>query len=97
MPVSIEQVRKIAQLAKLRYAPEELELFVQHFQQILDHFATLEKVDTSGVAPTYHALESQGSTPMRDDEVKPSLPADAAVSNAPKVSDQQFKVPRVIE
>ncbi len=95
--VTVEQVRRIAQLAKLTYTAEELELFVQHFQQILDHFETLGKVDTSTVVPTYHALAGPTSTPMRDDQVRPSLPADAAASNAPQASDHQFRVPRVIE
>jgi len=97
VPVSVEEVRRIAQLSKLTYTPEELELFVHHFQQILDHFATLEQVQTSGVAPAYHALAGPLATPLREDQVRPSLPPDAAVSNAPQASDHQFRVPRVIE
>ncbi len=97
MAVTVEQVRRIAQLSKLTYTPEELEVFVQHFQQILDHFANLEKADTSGVAPTYHALAGPTRTPMRDDQVRASLPADDVASNAPQASDHQFRVPRVIE
>ncbi len=97
VPVSVEQVHRIAQLSKLSYTPEELELFVHHFQQILDHFEALGQVETSGVAPTYHALAGPEKTPVREDQLRPSLPADAAVSNAPQASDHQFQVPKVIE
>ena len=96
MAVSIDEVKKIAALSKLRYEAAELDTFVAHFQEILDYFAQLNSVSTDAVAPTYHALEVSG-TPYRADETHESLPRAAAVANAPEESDCQFRVPKVIE
>jgi len=96
MAVSIDEVKKIAALAKLQYDAAELDSFVAHFQEILDYFAQLSSVPTDEVPPTYHALEVLG-TPYRQDETRQSLPREAAVANAPEQSDYQFRVPKVIE
>jgi len=96
MAVSIDEVKKIAALAKLQYDESELDRFVTHFQEILDYFAQLSSVRTDDVPPTYHALEVSG-TPYREDETRDSLPREAAVANAPEPSDYQFRVPKVIE
>ena len=98
MSVSRDEVERIAALAKLRYSPNEMERFVQQFQQILDYFGQLERAPIAGVAPTYQAVsEACPATPTRMDEVKPSLGPSAAVANAPQAGGNQFRVPRVIE
>ena len=96
MAVTIDEVRKIAALSKLRYEAAELDTFVAHFEEILEYFAQLNSVPTDAVAPTYHALEVPG-TPYRADETHQSLPCQTAVANAPEESDCQFRVPKVIE
>jgi len=95
--VPIDDVKKIADLAKLTYAPEELERFVHHFQEILDYFDHLNTAPTEGVEPTYHALGAFSGTPFRPDQTRPSLGCTEAVSNAPQEVDCQFRVPKVIE
>lgn len=95
--VSIDEVKKIADLSKLSYSPEELERFVQHFQEILDYFEHLNSAPTEGIDPTYHALEDISGTPFRADRTRPSLPCTDAVSNAPQEVECQFRVPKVIE
>jgi aspartyl-tRNA(Asn)/glutamyl-tRNA(Gln) amidotransferase subunit C len=94
---SIDEVRKIADLSKLTYSPDELERFVPHFREILDYFAHLNSAPTDAIQPTYHALEAFSGTPFRTDETRPSLARSDAVSNAPQEVDCQFRVPKVIE
>ncbi len=98
MAVDIREVEKIADLARLKFKPEELERFVPQFQEILDYFVQLEAVPTESVRPMYHALlQDHPETPMREDEVQKSLRAEVAVANAPDSADEQFRVPRVID
>ena len=65
----------------------------------LDKFLTyvdnLKAIDTTDIEPTTYALKMQNV--FRSDEVKASLPREAALSNAPLQEDGYFKVPRVLE
>ena len=98
MPIGTKEVEKIAELANLKFEAEELEPFVERFQEILDYFAKLQEVSTEGVEPTCHALETETlATPVRGDEVRTSLPVDSALANAPDRADNYFRVPAVIE
>ncbi len=98
MPIGPREVEKIADLAHLKFDPQELERFVGHFQQILEYFAQLEAVSTENVESAHQAVEEKKlATPTRDDEVKPSLPVATALDNAPESSQDHFKVPPVIE
>jgi len=62
---------------------------------VLDLFAKLNELDTTGVEPLSHpgALASV----LRDDVPTGSLPREAALRNAPDAADGFFRVPRVIE
>ncbi len=98
MPISTEEVEMIADLAKLQFDPQELERFVDQFQEILEYIAKLEAVPTEEVEPTYQALEQEDlATPTREDEVKPCFPVGTALANAPDSSEDHFRVPPVIE
>lgn len=98
MAVSREEVRKIADLANLRFETGELERFQEQFQSILDYVTQLESVATEGVDPTYHALaEEKAVTPMRADAPEPSLCREEVLENAPRQVDGQFQVPGVLE
>lgn len=98
MPISKDEVRRIADLAKLSIEEEELERFAEQFQEILDYFTQLEGVPTEQDEATYHVLESEKlQTPLREDQVRPSLKTDEALKNAPEESEDHFRVPGVIE
>ena len=94
MSVSVDDVEKIADLARLSLKEEEKEKFTQQFNLILDYFEQLNKVDTSNIEPLSHALEL--CNVFRDDIVEKSLPVDKALQNAPERMDYYFKVPKVI-
>ena len=95
MRVSLEDVRKVAQLARLALSPEEEVQLIGELNQILDYVAALDELDTAGVAPTSHVLPL--SNVFREDEVTPSLPQAEALANAPSSGHGHFRVPKVIE
>jgi aspartyl-tRNA(Asn)/glutamyl-tRNA(Gln) amidotransferase subunit C len=99
MALSLEEVRRIAALARLRLSPEEEETFRVQLSAILDHVAVLADLDVSGVEPMTHALAAEGGVapPLRPDEVRPGLSHDEALSNAPARDGTAFQVPRIIE
>ena len=97
MAISTEEVEKIADLSHLRFTPQELQLFVDQFQKILDYCAQLEALPTDDVEPSYHALDQERATPLREDQVKTSFSSKQALANAPDSRDEYFRVPAVIE
>ncbi|MGB9691622.1 MAG: Asp-tRNA(Asn)/Glu-tRNA(Gln) amidotransferase subunit GatC [Candidatus Sumerlaeaceae bacterium] len=90
-----ETVRHVALLARLEFSDEELDRFAHELGDILEYVAKLEGLDTTDVAPTSHSLPL--ANVMRDDVVKPSLPKEQALANAPDAEDGCFKVPQVIQ
>ena len=72
----------------------ELERMAGQLAAILRYAAKLDEVDITGVAPTTHTLDAVNA--LRDDEVLPSLPREAALQNAPQRNDEAFVVPKII-
>ena len=97
MALSLGEVRRIAALARLELSEEEERTFAVQLSRILDHVAQLEELDVSEVEPMTHALAQGEAAPLRGDEVRPSLPPDEALANAPAREGTCFKVPRIIE
>ncbi len=89
-----DDIETVARLAHLELAPDEQDLFARQLDDILEYARHVQDVDTSGVPPTSHALVA--GIPLRDDEVRPSLPRDEAQAAAPATSHGLFKVPRVL-
>jgi aspartyl-tRNA(Asn)/glutamyl-tRNA(Gln) amidotransferase subunit C len=94
MSVTIEEVEKIANLARLAFSEEEKEKFVQQFNQILLYMQKLNELDTEKVSPTTHVLDMNNV--MREDKVSPWLSQEEALANAPKKKNGFFSVPKVI-
>jgi aspartyl-tRNA(Asn)/glutamyl-tRNA(Gln) amidotransferase subunit C len=97
MALSLDEVRRIAVLARLRLSPEEERVFQGQLSAILDYVKQLEELDVSAVEPMTHALAAGDQPPLREDAVRESLPPDEALANAPAREDTCFKVPRIIE
>jgi aspartyl-tRNA(Asn)/glutamyl-tRNA(Gln) amidotransferase subunit C len=95
MAVTLEDVRKVARLARLRFSPEEERRLIDDLNQVLDYVAALDELDTSDVAPTAHVLPM--SNVFRNDEKRPSLSQAEALANAPSSGHGHFRVPRVID
>jgi aspartyl-tRNA(Asn)/glutamyl-tRNA(Gln) amidotransferase subunit C len=97
MSLSLEEVRRIAALARLRLTPDEEERFAGQLSAILDHIEQLKALDVSGVEPMTHALAAGEASPLREDVVQESLPPGEAIAAAPAHEGTSFKVPRIIE
>ena len=93
--LSSDEVRHVAELAKLQLTTAEIELFASQLSAILDYAAALQQVDTSHVPPTATVLPLRSV--MRTDVARPSLTEDEALANAPKRQDGYFKVHAVME
>jgi aspartyl-tRNA(Asn)/glutamyl-tRNA(Gln) amidotransferase subunit C len=94
MKVTITDVEYIAQLARLAYSDEEKQKFTEQFNTILEYIETLNELNTDNVEPLSHVIEL--SNVVREDEVKPSLPVDEVLKNAPAKTEEFFKVPKVL-
>jgi aspartyl-tRNA(Asn)/glutamyl-tRNA(Gln) amidotransferase subunit C len=95
MGLSKKEVDWVAHLARLDLSEEMAEKMAGQLSQILDLYAKLNELDTTGVEPLSHpgALASV----LRDDVPAGSLPREEALRNAPDAADGFFRVPRVIE
>jgi aspartyl-tRNA(Asn)/glutamyl-tRNA(Gln) amidotransferase subunit C len=90
MKLTVEQVRNVAELARLGLSDEEIERLSGELSKILDYIDLLEELDTSAVEPT---AQVGGLTDVfRPDEVRDSLPVEAALANSPAAADGYFTV-----
>ena len=88
-------IRYVAHLARLKLAPEEEQKLGAQLGNILGYIEKLRQVDVSGVEPTAHAFPLVNVT--RPDEVRPGLPHDEAMRNAPARASGLFVVPKIVE
>lgn len=95
MKLTREQVIEIAELAKLDLTEQEIAHYGDQLSAILDYAERLEQLDTDHIPPTATVLPLENV--MRDDVVRPSLPRDQVVANAPAAVDGQFRVDAVLD
>ena len=88
-------VKYVAHLARLALTPDEEVKLGAQLGQILGYVEELKQVDVTGVEPTAHAVPMVNVT--RADEIRPSLPHDEALRNAPKQAGGLFVVPKIVE
>lgn len=95
MKLSRDEVLHIAQLARMALTEEEITRLGEQLSNLLEHFEVLQKVDTENVPPTAQSVNLESI--MRGDEVKPSLPAEDVLANAPRREGDLFRVKAVLE
>jgi aspartyl-tRNA(Asn)/glutamyl-tRNA(Gln) amidotransferase subunit C len=98
--VTVEDVERVAELAHLELAPDEMPRMVQDLNAILNYVAELNELDTAGVAPLAQVSEldaAGGQSSLRKDVRVPSLERGAVMPQAPDTDNVFFKVPKVIE
>ena len=95
MALTRDQVRHIAELAKLELTEEETELFAEQLSEILDYAQRLNQLDTEAIPPTAQVLDR--SNVLREDQVAPSLPTGEVLANAPRRQDSHFQVKPILE
>jgi aspartyl-tRNA(Asn)/glutamyl-tRNA(Gln) amidotransferase subunit C len=95
MPLSLEEVRHIAELARIGISEAEAAAVQAQLNDIFELIGRMQKVDTEGVEPMSHA---QGSTlRLRDDEVTETDRRELYQSVAPQKDAGLYLVPKVIE
>jgi aspartyl-tRNA(Asn)/glutamyl-tRNA(Gln) amidotransferase subunit C len=97
MVLSVEDVRRIARLARLELDAGEAERYREQLSAILGYVEQLQALDLAGVEPMTHALAAGDDAPLRPDEVQRSLDPEEALADAPAREGTFFEVPRIIE
>jgi len=96
--ITEKEVRYVAELANLKLTDDEIARFEKELSGILEHFDTLNEIDTAGVEPMAQVLFESGETAtLREDVPVEPLGNEAALANAPQPGAGCFKVPKVIE
>ena len=85
----------IARLAHVELSAEEKEAFGKQLGDILNYMAKLKALDVDGIEPTMHGHGRVNA--FREDVVTPSADRDAVLANAPERTDDEFKLPKVVE
>jgi aspartyl-tRNA(Asn)/glutamyl-tRNA(Gln) amidotransferase subunit C len=95
MPITIDDVRHIAFLARLALTPEEEQLYAEQLSAVLNHAARLAEVNTDHISPTASVLDLRA--PLRPDVPRPCPPREKILSNAPDTEEGMFRVPPVLD
>ncbi|HAR95430.1 MAG TPA: Asp-tRNA(Asn)/Glu-tRNA(Gln) amidotransferase subunit GatB [Deltaproteobacteria bacterium] len=95
MKITKEVVEYVAHLSRLEFSPDEADMYTAQLDRILAYMDTLNKLDTTGIEPTTHAIPLVDV--MRADETAGGLAVEESVGNAPERIDSFFKVPPIIE
>ncbi len=93
MPLSKDEVRHVAMLARIGLEPGDEEFYAEQLSGILEHIDRLQQVDTDAIPPTAQVVEVAAT--MRDDEPRPGLDQAEALANAPAAVDGFFRVPSI--
>ena len=88
-------IKYVAHLARLHLTPDEEKKLGAQLGGILGYIEKLKELDVTGVEPTAHAVPMVNIT--RADEIRPSLPHDDALLNAPAKASGLFIVPKIVE
>jgi aspartyl-tRNA(Asn)/glutamyl-tRNA(Gln) amidotransferase subunit C len=92
--ITSDVVAKVARLARLQLTPDELEAATTQLGDMLEHFADIDALDLSDVAPMTQPYRLVNV--MRDDVEEPCLDRDEVLARAPSAEDGRFRVPPVI-
>jgi aspartyl-tRNA(Asn)/glutamyl-tRNA(Gln) amidotransferase subunit C len=94
MSISRRDIEKVALLARLQLDETELGTMTDQLAKIVEYVDLLAEVDTDGVEPMAHAIEV--TNVFQEDELRPSLPREDALANAPHHDDRGYLVPAVL-
>lgn len=88
-------VKYVANLARIALTEEEQAKFGAQLNHILGYIEKLRELNVDNVEPTAHAIPLVNVT--RPDEIRPSLPHEEAMRNAPSKANGLFLVPKIVE
>ncbi|MDP4552143.1 MULTISPECIES: Asp-tRNA(Asn)/Glu-tRNA(Gln) amidotransferase subunit GatC [Bacillaceae] len=93
--ITKEQVKHVANLARLEMDEAEVEKFTTQLDDIISMAEQLNELDTENVEPTTHVLDLKNV--LREDKAQPWLSREEALKNAPDHANGQVKVPSIFE
>jgi aspartyl-tRNA(Asn)/glutamyl-tRNA(Gln) amidotransferase subunit C len=94
LPLTHEDVRKVALLSRLELTDAEIDAQTKPLNDLMQQFEVLKELDVTGIEPTSHSIPVVNV--FREDVEAPSLPRDLLLSNAPEARDGCFVVPRIV-
>lgn len=92
--ISKKDVDHVALLGRLELTEQERDMYTKQLNDILEHFQSLERLDTENVPPTAHVLPLKNV--FREDWVGQHISREDALSNCPDRDENFFKVPRIV-
>ncbi|MEO8745274.1 MAG: Asp-tRNA(Asn)/Glu-tRNA(Gln) amidotransferase subunit GatC [Candidatus Dormiibacterota bacterium] len=95
MPLSRDEVRHVAMLARLGLEPGDEEFYAEQLSGILEHIDRLQQLDTEAIPPTAQVVEVTNL--LREDVPRPGLTQEEALANAPAAVNGFFRVPSIQE
>jgi aspartyl-tRNA(Asn)/glutamyl-tRNA(Gln) amidotransferase subunit C len=95
MALTLEDVGRIAHLARIHISAQEAEVALMQLNDIFSMIEQMQAVDTSGIEPMSHPLG--GTQRLRDDLITEVVDREAHMRNAPEFQEGLFLVPRVVE
>jgi aspartyl-tRNA(Asn)/glutamyl-tRNA(Gln) amidotransferase subunit C len=95
MKISRDDIKTIARLSRLEVSEKNMPQLEKELSDILSYVEQLNELNLDGVETMAHAVPLQNV--LREDQVKPSIDHDKALSTAPVEDDGYFAVPRVVQ
>ena len=92
--ITSDDVKKVAQLARLDLPEDEVLLYTTQLEKILGYVAHLEQVDTTNVSPTTRAVEVVNV--FREDSVFTTKVREALLEQAPEREGDFYRVPKIL-
>ena len=89
--VNAEEVKSVAENARIKIEDEEAENFAEDFEEILEMFETLDEIDTEDVEPAFHPVETEAKS--REDRKEETLEKEQVFQNTENEEDGFFKGP----
>ena len=94
MMIDVEQVKKVANLARLELTPAEEQQFTSQLSSILEYFEQLSELNTEDIPPTTRAIDVHNIT--REDRQEAYLQREALLQQAPEQDGDYFQVPQIL-
>lgn len=92
--ISKDEVRRIAELARLSLTEAEVEKYTEQLAHILEHAARIQELNLDGLEPLAHAVDR--TNVMREDEAREGLTREEALKNAPDREGEFFRIPPIV-
>lgn len=96
MKITERDVQSVADLANIELTDDERLRMIKDLNSIIEYVGILNELDTSKVEPMAVCVPPQSQT-LREDVLRPGLPHETAMMNAPESDGTFFQVPKVID